>query len=535
MIAKRTSASHAATPIEGDSQRWRRRRELGIVYTPPPLVESILDEVLEPILAQMTDAASCRARLRTLRIIDPACGCGYFLLGAWRRLARKIAQAVAPASRPEFLREAAGCLYGIDIDPGAAVAGMELLQAECGDGELTPRDFRHWATVGDALLDGGGDERTFDAVIGNPPFVDSESMCMADPARRRELAGRYATARGNWDLASLFVERAIRLARPGGRIGLVLPRRLLASDHAQHVQELIKRQTIESIRVNAADAFEDAAVETISMVFRCAAANTGHAIRIIEGAQSRVFAQSGVDSLPPGHWSAMLCGSQRCGSMAGRLHTLAHLPSLSQCAFIGDGATTGEAYRLRDVIVERDLAAGASVRLINTGTIDPFAQRWGKRPTRYLKTAWLQPVIPLDWLDANLPRRAAQARSPKVLVAGLAGRIEAVVDHGVSLCGKSAVQVIPGDDIDLHALCAWLNSGPINDLYRGLFESHGFGRRSMHIGPRQLERLPAWRVGDARCAGAVAELARLSQQAHAAADSQAHQQRIDAIVDALLR
>lgn len=534
MIAKRTSASLAVTsPIESHLSRGRRRRELGIFYTPPQLVEPILDEVLEPILAAMRDEASCRARLETLRIIDPACGSGHFLLGVWRRLARKMALVVTPANRQQYLREAAACMHGIDIDPQAAVAGRELLRAECGEWGLTPCKFPHWITIDDALLGKSGGEGEFDLVLGNPPFVDSESMCASDPKRRSELARRYATARGNWDLASLFVERAIQLVRPGGRIGFVLPRRLLASDHAQHIQELMKRQTIESIRVNDANSFEDATVETISLVLRVEPPEDAHCLRIVDGKSSHSLAQCDIGLLPPGHWSAILASPEPESPGLGSV--LTGLPRLVENAFVGDGATTGEAYRIRDVIVEHDAAVGESVRLINTGTIDPFAQRWGKRPTRYLKTAWLQPVIPLDWLDANLPRRAAQARSSKVLVAGLAGRIEAVVDAGAALCGKSAVQVIPGAGLDPHALCAWLNSGPINNLYRRLFESHGFGSRSMHIGPRQLEQLPVWRVGDSRWADAVAELATLSRRAHAVAGSSECQQRIDAIVSGLLR
>lgn len=518
--------------MERDSSRGRQR-ELGIFYTPSQLVEPILDEVFEPILAEMHDEVSCRARLETLRIIDPACGSGHFLLGAWRRLALTIARVVGSVSQHEALLAAATRLYGIDIDPQAGVAARRLLRAECEQWGLSPGEFPHWITIDDALLGWSGGEGEFDLVLGNPPFVDSESMCASDPPRRRDLARRYATSRGNWDLASLFVERAVQLVQSGGRIGLVLPRRLLASDYAQHVQRLMNQQTVEAIRVNDPNAFEDAVVETISLVMRAEPPVEAHLIRIVNGASSHSFAQRDLRLLPPGHWSAILAPPEPKAPDLGSIFT--NLPRLVSHAFVGDGATTGEAYRLREVIVEQDATVGESVRLINTGTIDPFAQRWGRRLTRYLKSAWLRPVVPLDWLDEHLPRRAAQARSNKVLVAGLAGRIEAVVDDGTALCGKSAVQVIAGDGIDPHALCAWLNSTPINDLYRRLFESHGFGARSMHIGPRQLEQLPMWQVGDSQWADAVIELAMLSRCAHAAGGSQECQHRIDAIVDGLLR
>lgn len=539
-----------------------RRRSLGIFYTPPALIGPILDETLDPILSAMVDESSCAARLATLRLIDPACGSGRFLIAAWRRLARRIENVARPAHHADLMRTAAAALHGIDVDPRAQLAGGRLLRAECDARRLDPRDFANWFRLGDALLDEGGLEGPFDLVIGNPPFVDSESMCADDRERRIRLASGYETARGNWDLASLFVERAVQLARPGGRIGFILPRRLLASDHARHVQRLMAAQTIESIRVNPPDAFEDAAVETVSVVLVRTAPRANHAIRISDGdAGLWSAAQRDLGLLPPGHWSAILSPS-RVHARGGRLKcrtaappgdgfvpaALGRCPRLRDAAFVGDGATTAEAYLIRDVILEAGECGTPAAPLINTGTIDPFVKQWGSRPTRYLRGAWIRPVVPAAWLDEHLPRRAAQARSAKVLVAGLAARIEAVVDEGGALCGKSAVQIIPRDPVLGHALCAWLNSAPVNAIYRALFGSRGFGNRSMHLGPRQIEQLPLWRADDPDSAAAIAELAALSRRLHElsariapdrgakglCAEMSALHARIDATVDALL-
>jgi len=532
-----------------------RRRNLGIFYTPSELIEPILDAALDPILAAMHDEASCAARLAGLSVIDPACGSGHFLIAAWRRLARRVEILARPQHRLEMLRRAAASLHGIDVDPQAARLGASSLRDECERWGLEPRDFVNWFTLADALLDEGVREKSFDLVIGNPPFVDSESMCAANRSRRIQLASKYETARGNWDLASLFVERAIQLVKPGGRIGLVLPRRLLASDHAQHVQRLMASETIESIRLNDADAFEDAAVETVSIVMQRGAPREDHCIRLSGGAASEWrIEQRVLHLLPPGHWSAILRADvPRVGeveSVAIRreigctptlpataepgegssspkpqvsspwcptldvLNVLHNHPRIADRAFVGDGATTAEAYRIREAIMEADECAAPCVQLINTGTIDPFRSLWGRRPTRYLRGAWSRPVVPLAWLEQHLPRRAAQARSSKVLVAGLAGRIEAVVDQGEAMCGKSAVQIIPHEPAVCHALCAWLNSSPINAIYRLLFESRGFGSRSMHLGPRQIEQLPMWRADGPGYSEAVEELAALSRRLH---------------------
>lgn len=519
-----------------------RRRRLGIYYTPPHLVEPILDAALDPLLAEMRDEQSCAARLGDLRIIDPACGSGHFLLAAWRRLAERVCSLVSPPRQRPLLRLAAASLHGIDVDPQAWCAGEERLRREAALRGLTPRDFVNWFTLGEALLGVSLPDASFDLVIGNPPFVDAESMCATDRPRRLLLASQFETARGNWDLASLFVERSLRLVRPGGRVGLVLPRRLLASDHAQHVQRLMLDQTIEAIHENRAGDFADAQVETITLVLRRTPAQPRHAVRLRDdSSRERRVGQGTLGLLPPGHWSAALAGDAQARRAARAMRRDGR--RLLDAARVGDGATTAEAYTIREAVVEADQCAGPAVRLVNTGVIDPWALQWGRRPTRYLRSAWQSPVVPLEWLEERLPRRSAQARSAKVLIAGLAGRIEAVVDEGGSLCGKSAVQVIPHDPDLCHALCAWLNSAPINAVYRALFGARGFGARSMHLGPRQIEQLPLWGgdgASEARIIRRLGDLSRTLHRLHSAPAetrrerARAIEQRLDAIVEALL-
>ena len=72
------------------------------------------------------------------------------------------------------------------------------------------------AADGRSHLEGG-----FDAVIGNPPW----GMVRGDPALRFYTGSALYSlqGQGHTNLYQLFLERALRLARPGGRIGLILP------------------------------------------------------------------------------------------------------------------------------------------------------------------------------------------------------------------------------------------------------------------------------------------------------------------------
>jgi hypothetical protein len=105
------------------------RKTTASYYTPDSLVQALLDETLDPLIAERTKGKSGKDAidaLLSLRIIDPACGSGHFLLAAARRLAVKSAQldkpgaAPSPADYRHWLREVARrCLYGVDKNPMA--------------------------------------------------------------------------------------------------------------------------------------------------------------------------------------------------------------------------------------------------------------------------------------------------------------------------------------------------------------------------------------------------------------------------------
>src|SRR5207248_5463874 len=69
-----------------------RRKTTGSYYTPPPLVDCLLDSALEPVLAEALTQPDPEAVLLALRICDPACGSGHFLVAAARRLASRLAE-----------------------------------------------------------------------------------------------------------------------------------------------------------------------------------------------------------------------------------------------------------------------------------------------------------------------------------------------------------------------------------------------------------------------------------------------------------
>ena len=102
------------------------RKTTGSYYTPAPLISRLLDEALDPVLDEAERAADPADALLALRVLDPACGSGHFLIAAAHRIAGRLASVRCGEAEPspddlrEALRDVIGrCLHGIDINPMA--------------------------------------------------------------------------------------------------------------------------------------------------------------------------------------------------------------------------------------------------------------------------------------------------------------------------------------------------------------------------------------------------------------------------------
>jgi len=148
----------------GDSEgspAGNARKLSGSYYTPDALVQELIRSALDPVIAQRLAASPAQPieALLAIRVIDPACGSGHFLLAAARRLAEKLAQlrasdgAVQPQHYRHALREViARCIFGVDRNPMAIELARTALWLE-GFEEGRPLSFLdHHLQVGDALL-----------------------------------------------------------------------------------------------------------------------------------------------------------------------------------------------------------------------------------------------------------------------------------------------------------------------------------------------------------------------------------------------
>jgi len=168
--------------------RGNERKTSGSYYTPTSLIDSLLDSALDPVLEEARAKPNPEKAILNLKVCDPACGSGHFLIAAAHRIAKRLAavrtgnEEPGPEDRRTALRDVVGhCIYGVDINPMAVElckVNLWMEAIEPGkplsflDAHIQPGNSLLGATP--ALLAKGIPDSAFEAVEGDDKKVCSE-------------------------------------------------------------------------------------------------------------------------------------------------------------------------------------------------------------------------------------------------------------------------------------------------------------------------------------------------------------------------
>lgn len=274
------------------------RKAGGVYYTPRYIVDYIVKNTVGKLLEGKTPAEAS-----ALTVVDPACGSGSFLLGAYQYLldwhegyylehdpesfARGKSPALVPMgagvyrlSTAERKRILVNNIYGVDIDAQAVEVTklsllLKLLEQEsgqltlgfervlpdlgrnirCGNsligwdyfkGQLMPDQAEvervnpfDWQREFPQVFAQGG----FDAVIGNPPYVRQESLGLD----KQYYQSIYEVFTGTADLYSYFIEKGLKLLAPGGQFSYIVANKWLRANYGLKLRQWLKTKNIEEI------------------------------------------------------------------------------------------------------------------------------------------------------------------------------------------------------------------------------------------------------------------------------------------------
>ncbi len=546
----------------------------GVYYTPPDIVDYIVQQTVGKLVEGKQPGPG--GGVGRLKILDPACGSGAFLIGAYqflldwhrdhylaqlsqvanakvkiRNLQSKIYQAPGGAWRltiAERKRILLNNIYGVDIDPQAVAVTrlsllLKLLEGESTEpisqrqamppGEALP-DLRHNIKCGNALIGpdfyesqpitcldeaekyhfkpfdwqaefpeimavGGpssGSGQGFDAVIGNPPYIDAEWMSRYLPACRHYCGTRYRAAAGNWDIFCVFIEKAFDLCQAGGLTSLIVPNKLGSADYAAGARAVLAGQNrLISIRDYAHLPVFPVAVYPIVYVAQKAPPHPGYPVTYERMGRStaNTIELLKVEALD---YERYFADPHRPWPIFSDIHETnlierlrRQFPPLSSMADVLGAATVSEAYALKPLIQDCPDRDTTGLKVVNSGTIDRYQTLWGQKKCRYLGHLYLRPIIPANQKKHLPQKRKQQAEQPKIIVAGMTKGLECTVDlEGVILAGKSTS--IIRSTMNLKYLLGLLNSQLLTFYYQTIFGGNKMQGGYLQIGPPQLRQLP---------------------------------------------
>jgi len=270
------------------TENHAHRKEQGIYYTPTYIVDYIVKNTLGELLKDKKIDAE------KIRVLDPACGSGSFLIKAYDVLNEYYAKhdknysqtqmdfetGLPYTSRVKILKNN---IFGVDLDRQAVeIAQLNLLLKIAEKGQRLPL-LQENIKCGNSLIDDpaiAGDkafkweeefpevmkEGGFDIVIGNPPYVDIKQL---DPKIVKYLFKNYNTVENRMNLYSTFVEKSLSLLKEGGYFGFIIPNSILYNESYTKIRKLLLVNTnLKKIVRLPDDVFGGVKIETVILIYK---------------------------------------------------------------------------------------------------------------------------------------------------------------------------------------------------------------------------------------------------------------------------
>lgn len=230
------------------------------------------------------------AQIGTLKVLDPACGSGAFLIQALKRFVAEYEWIAVEKRRVSYEERQTGLfdlgetyrailgknLYGVDINPesveitklalwlSTALPGQPLSSLDehiiCGNSlvdwdietVLEPLNdeqkqrinpFSYQTTFKDIFAGGG-----FDIIIGNPPYIKLQNMRQIQPEateywlKAKDAEGKLkfrSTQTGNYDIYLPFIEQGCRMLKLEGKMGFIAPNVWVVNEYGEGLRWLL--------------------------------------------------------------------------------------------------------------------------------------------------------------------------------------------------------------------------------------------------------------------------------------------------------
>ncbi|KPU27752.1 hypothetical protein TR13x_04335 [Caloranaerobacter sp. TR13] len=214
--------------------RKEKKEMYGIYYTPEWLVNYMVDRAITQYIEQ-------RDNVDDLKILEPACGSGMFLLYIFDVFYKWYKKKSNLSSLEIVKRIVENIIYGIDIDEKGIYLCKISLQIKVYKliGEKIDFDFNLYDA--DFLKSNYIDNYKFSYIIGNPPYLENRRINKY--YNKDYLKNNFLTAVGRFDIYSLFIEKAITMLLDDGILAFITPGNILSNNNFTPIRKIILDKT----------------------------------------------------------------------------------------------------------------------------------------------------------------------------------------------------------------------------------------------------------------------------------------------------
>ncbi len=281
-----------------------KKRNLGTIYTPNQVVDYIVSNIFRiyfgkflssdnnikgksnlekeflSIIKNQKTKENLNKIIKNIRILDPSCGSGRFLINLAEKLYR-VYRIFEPNFSDFDIKKTIieKNLYGIEIEHSAIIISklrlikwllssnqnhiifqnhnLESLNLKNIDQIIEELDLDFNIFNVDFLLEFNSNK--FNIIIGNPPYVENKKI--NDREFKKRLTKRYKTAYRLFDLSILFIERSLELLEDDGYLSFILPNKFLSADYGVKIRGLLLNESEikEIINISSLPVFQNAA------------------------------------------------------------------------------------------------------------------------------------------------------------------------------------------------------------------------------------------------------------------------------------
>lgn len=270
----------------GEDLGKTKRKKQGIYYTPTFIVDYIVQNALGPAL----DKCKTIQDLKKVKVLDPACGSGSFLIKALEMINKKYKKFGAPGNAYTKIQILMENIYGVDLDEQAVeITRLNLLlnvlekqlkfpllnNIKNGnslisgtDEELTRhfgKNFKdkrpfNWKEEFSEVFKQGG----FDVIIGNPPYIK-------EFVNKSAFEGLYDSPyyQGKMDTWTMFACISIDLLKKGGILSFIAPNNWISNAGASIFRDKILEngELVYFIDFGDYKIFKEAGIQTMIFAF----------------------------------------------------------------------------------------------------------------------------------------------------------------------------------------------------------------------------------------------------------------------------